>query len=92
MTFRVAISGLKAASGDLDVIGNNIANSNTTGFKKSRAEFADVFAITGLGAASNTPGTGVRLASISQQFTQGNRPHRAEYRRDPRLLHRCAGL
>lgn len=72
MAFRVAISGLKAASGELDVIGNNIANSNTSGFKKSRAEFVDVFAVSSIGGATNTPGSGVRLSSISQQFTQGN--------------------
>jgi flagellar hook protein FlgE len=72
MAFRVAISGLKAASGELDVIGNNIANSNTTGFKKSRAEFVDVFAVSSVGGSGNTPGSGVRLAAIRQQFTQGN--------------------
>ena len=72
MAFRVAISGLKAASGDLDVISNNVANSNTTGFKKSRAEFVDVFAVTDLGASSNTPGSGVRMVNVKQQFTQGN--------------------
>ena len=72
MAFRVAISGLKAASGELDVIGNNIANSNTTGFKKSRSEFVDVFAVTNVGGSGSTPGSGVRLSSISQQFTQGN--------------------
>jgi flagellar hook protein FlgE len=72
MAFRVAISGLKAASGELDVIGNNIANSNTTGFKKSRAEFVDVFAVTNVGGSGSTPGSGVRLSAIRQQFTQGN--------------------
>jgi len=72
MSFRVAISGLRAASGDLDVISNNVANSNTTGFKKSRAEFADVFAVTDLGGSSSTPGSGVRLTNVAQQFTQGN--------------------
>ncbi len=72
MSFRVAISGLKAASGDLGVIANNVSNATTNGFKKSRAEFSDVFAVTGLGSSGNTPGSGVRLASISQQFTQGN--------------------
>lgn len=72
MAFRVAISGLKAASGELDVIGNNIANSNTTGFKKSRAEFVDVFAVSRVGGTSNTPGSGVRLSAIKQQFAQGN--------------------
>ncbi|MDX1519239.1 MAG: flagellar hook-basal body complex protein, partial [Gammaproteobacteria bacterium] len=72
MSFRVAISGLRAASGDLDVISHNVANSNTTGFKKSRAEFADVFAVTDLGGSSSTPGSGVRLSNIAQQFSQGN--------------------
>ncbi len=72
MAFRVAISGLKAASGDLDVISHNVANSNTTGFKKSRAEFTDVFAVTDLGNSSTTPGSGVRLANVAQQFAQGN--------------------
>jgi flagellar hook protein FlgE len=72
MSFRVAISGLKAASADLGVIANNVANATTNGFKKSRAEFSDVFAVTGLGSSGNTPGSGVRLAAISQQFTQGN--------------------
>ncbi len=72
MAFRVAISGLKAASGELEVIGNNIANSNTTGFKKSRAEFVDVFAVSNVGGSGSTPGSGVRLSGIKQQFTQGN--------------------
>ena len=72
MAFRVAISGLKAASGELDVISNNIANSNTTGFKKSRAEFVDVFAVSSVGGSGSTAGSGVRLSSIRQQFTQGN--------------------
>ena len=72
MSFRVAISGLKAAQSDLDVIANNVANAATKGFKKSRAEFADVFAVTDLGGSSNTAGSGIRLSKISQQFTQGN--------------------
>ncbi len=72
MSFRVAISGLKAASGDLGVIANNVANATTNGFKKSRAEFSDVFAVTDLGSSTSTPGSGVRLAAITQQFTQGN--------------------
>ena len=38
MPFKTAISGLQAAQIDLNVIGNNVANSNTTGFKRSRAE------------------------------------------------------
>lgn len=72
MSFRVAISGLKAASGDLGVIANNVANATTNGFKKSRAEFGDVFAVTDLGAGGGTAGSGVRMTQVAQQFSQGN--------------------
>ena len=72
MGFRIAVSGLRAAGADLDVTGNNIANSNTVGFKKSRAEFADVYAVSNLGASSDAIGQGTQLAAVSQQFTQGN--------------------
>lgn len=72
MPFRIALSGLNAASSDLKVTGNNIANAGTNGFKSSRAEFADVYA-TSLGGVSNTAvGGGVRLAQVAQQFAQGN--------------------
>ncbi len=72
MPFRIALSGLNAASSDLKVTGNNIANASTNGFKSSRAEFADVYA-TSLGGVSNTAiGGGVRLAGVAQQFAQGN--------------------
>ena len=72
MPFRIALSGLNAASADLRIIGNNVSNASTTGFKKSRAEFSDVFATSNLGVTSNAIGTGVRISSVSQQFTQGN--------------------
>ncbi len=72
MPFRTALSGLNAASAELRVIGNNVANAGTTGFKESRAEFADIFATSNLGVTSNAIGTGVRVSSVSQQFTQGN--------------------
>ena len=72
MSFRTSLSGLDAASKDLSVVGNNIANAATTGFKGSRAEFVDVFATTFSGVSGNTPGSGVRVASVSQQFGQGN--------------------
>ena len=72
MPFRIALSGLHAASTDLKVTGNNIANSATTGFKKSRAEFVDVYA-SAYGAISNvTNGNGARTANIRQLFAQGN--------------------
>jgi flagellar hook protein FlgE len=72
MPFRSALSGLNAASSDLRIIGNNVANASTTGFKKSRAEFADVFASSNLGVTANAIGSGVKVASVSQQFSQGN--------------------
>ncbi len=70
MPFRVAISGLRAAQADLNVISNNIANVNTTGFKTSRAEFQDVFAASNTG--NSGPGQGTKTARVAQQFTQGN--------------------
>lgn len=72
MPFNLALSGLNAASADLNVTANNIANVNTHGFKKSRAEFADLFAVSMQGVSSTAVGNGVRLASVAQQFAQGN--------------------
>ncbi|MBL1261627.1 MAG: flagellar hook protein FlgE [Thiotrichaceae bacterium] len=72
MPFRIALSGLNAASSELRVIGNNVANASTTGFKKARAEFADIFASSNLGSSSNAIGSGVKLSSVTQQFSQGN--------------------
>jgi flagellar hook protein FlgE len=72
MSFNISLSGLNAASSDLDVTSNNIANVGTTGFKGSRAEFADIFAASALGTTNTAVGSGVLLASVSQQFSQGN--------------------
>lgn len=72
MSFRISISGMNAASSDLEVTAHNIANVNTTGFKSSRAEFADVFAVSTYGISQNAIGAGVRLAAVAQQFSQGN--------------------
>lgn len=73
MTFNTAVSGLRAADTDLSVIGNNIANASTTGFKQFRAEFVDVFASAALGSGGqNSVGSGVALSRVSQQFSQGN--------------------
>jgi flagellar hook protein FlgE len=63
---------LTAASSDLDVTANNIANADTIGFKGSRAEFADVYASGAVNLNTSVVGEGVRLASTAQQFTQGN--------------------
>ena len=72
MPFRIALSGLNAAQTDLSVTANNIANTSTNGFKGSRAEFADLFAVSLQGVSSNATGNGVRVAAVAQQFAQGN--------------------
>ena len=72
MPFRIALSGLNAAQADLNVTANNIANTSTTGFKGSRTEFADMFAVSLQGVSSNASGNGVRVAAVAQQFAQGN--------------------
>ncbi len=72
MSFNTALSGIQASSSELGIIGNNIANSSTTGFKSSRAEFADVYAAGLVGATDTTVGQGVRLQKTAQQFAQGN--------------------
>ena len=73
MSFGIALSGLAAAQMDLNVTANNIANSNTTGFKQSRAEFSELFAVSPYGVNRNAHGNGVKVNAVSQQFTQGNR-------------------
>ena len=72
MSFQQGLSGLNATSKNLEVIGNNVANANTYGFKAARAEFADMYATSMNGTGTNNIGIGVNLASVSQQFTQGN--------------------
>lgn len=66
--FGVSVSGLKGAQKHLDVTSNNIANANSYGFKKSRAEFADIYAGEG---GKTAVGMGVTIPSVSQQFAQG---------------------
>jgi flagellar hook protein FlgE len=72
MSFNIGLSGIRSASSDLNITGNNIANAGTVGFKGSRAEFADVYAASVLGSGSNAQGSGVVLGDVAQQFTQGN--------------------
>jgi flagellar hook protein FlgE len=72
MALNTALSGINAAQADLNVIANNIANANTTGFKGSRAEFADIFAVTGLNLNSTAVGSGARLQDVAQLFAQGD--------------------
>ncbi len=72
MPFAIALSGLNAASADLEVTANNVANVNTNGFKESRAQFSEVFAVGTQSVGNTASGGGVRLSNIAQQFTQGN--------------------
>lgn len=72
MSFRTALSGIAAATTDLAVTSNNIANVSTAGFKEGRAEFGDVYAASIFGTSRNTAGSGVRVTGITQQFTQGS--------------------
>ncbi|SFM23698.1 flagellar hook protein FlgE [Marinobacter zhejiangensis] len=72
MAFNTGLSGLRAASVDLDVTGNNIANASTVGFKSSRAQFGDLYASGFLSAGTNPIGDGVRVQDIRQNFGQGN--------------------
>lgn len=72
MSFDTAVSGIKAAATNLGIIGNNIANAGTTGFKSSRGDFTDVFASSLLGVAQNAIGKGVAVNGVNQSFSQGN--------------------
>ncbi len=72
MGFQHGLSGLNVATSNLDVIGNNIANANTAGFKQSQAQFSDVYANSLSGASGNQIGIGAKVSDIAQQFTQGN--------------------
>ena len=73
-TFQTALSGLQAASTDLQVMGNNIANASTVGFKQSNAQFADAYAaaIAGSAPVNSQIGVGTSVAAVAQQFSQGN--------------------
>jgi flagellar hook-basal body protein len=72
MSFYTSLTGLNAATAMLGVTSNNIANVGTTGFKRSRADFGDIFATSPLQKASSTVGQGVSLKQVSQEFGQGN--------------------
>ena len=72
MAFQHGLSGLNASSRNLDVIGHNIANASTVGMKTSRAEFGELYASSINASGGINSGIGVTLATVSQQFTQGN--------------------
>lgn len=71
MAFGIALSGLNAAQADLNTTANNIANSNTTGFKQSAAQFGDIYQSSAYGLSSQEIGSGVHLTQVSQNFQQG---------------------
>ena len=72
MSFQQGLSGLNAAAKNLDVIGNNVSNAGTVGFKQSQAQFADVYANSLTGSGGSNIGIGTKVATVAQQFTQGN--------------------
>ncbi|MFM8920673.1 MAG: flagellar hook-basal body complex protein, partial [Limnohabitans sp.] len=72
MSFYTSLTGLNAATAMLGVTSNNISNVGTTGFKRSRADFGDIFATSPLQKSSSTVGQGVSLKQVSQEFSQGN--------------------
>ncbi|MEK8090586.1 flagellar hook protein FlgE [Thermithiobacillus plumbiphilus] len=74
MSLRTGLSGLNAAATDLNVIGNNVSNANTVGFKKANAHFADSYAaaIANTAPTMGQTGIGVQVARIATEFTQGN--------------------
>ena len=71
MSFATGLSGLRAATADLNTTGHNIANASTVGFKRSRAEFGDVYAASLGDSGAQVIGSGVLLQKVAQQFDQG---------------------
>ena len=72
MAFNIALSGLNAAQSQLDATANNIANVETTGFKRSRTSFGDIYASSTYGKSATATGNGVLLQQVQQLFDQGN--------------------
>ena len=72
MSFGIALTGIDAAQADLNVVSNNIANANTTGFKQSVTEFSDLYASSQNGVAADAVGNGVQVAAVAQDYSQGS--------------------
>jgi flagellar hook protein FlgE len=71
MSSFIALSGLNAAQADLATTSNNIANVNTAGFRGSRTEFSDLFTRSPYVTARTSSGSGVRVQTVRQSFSQG---------------------
>lgn len=72
MTFAIALTGLKAASTELESISNNIANTSTVGFKSSEVSFGDIYGTAGIGGTGNSVGRGIRVTDVVQKFAKGD--------------------
>lgn len=72
MSFYTSLSGLKGAQTEMSVVSNNIANAGSIGFKRSAAQFGDIFASSPSQSTRTIAGQGTRLNGITQQFTQGS--------------------
>lgn len=70
--FGIPLSGLNACQKYLDVTSNNISNANSYGFKKSRAEFADIYSSNVFTSTKTATGMGVLTSTVAQQFSQGS--------------------
>ena len=71
MSFYTSLSGMRGAQTDLSVISNNLANVGSAGFKRSKAQFGDLFASAPTQTTRMIAGQGTRLNGVIQQFTQG---------------------
>ena len=71
MSFFTSLTGLNAAQTELATVSNNIANTGTNGFKKSRVAFGDIIASSALQNPARVIGSGVAVRSVAQQFQQG---------------------
>ncbi|GJL75504.1 flagellar hook protein FlgE [Nitrosomonas sp.] len=71
MGFQHGLSGLNVASKSLDVIGNNVANANTVGFKQAHAQFSDIYTRSLSGTSGNQAGIGAKVSAVAQEFSQG---------------------
>ena len=71
MSFFTSLTGLNAAQTELATVSNNIANTGTNGFKRSRVTFGDIIASSPLQNPTRVIGSGVAVKSVAQQFQQG---------------------